>query len=132
MTFDAGSTPPPPGWEHRPPPPQWPPGPNIAPNPYGWAGTPREHPNGTTILVLGILSLVACGVFGPFAWAMGNTALREMNADPGVTWSNRGNGQHIKDRGLSAEINWDSPWFGGATLTSITAARDWLFRQVKG
>ena len=91
MTFDAGSTPPPPGWEHRPPPPQWPPGPNIAPNPYGWAGTPREHPNGTTILVLGILSLVACGVFGPFAWAMGNTALREMNADPGVTWSNRGN-----------------------------------------
>ena len=48
-------------------------------------------------------------------------------ADPEArqAWSNRGNEQHIKDQGLSAEVNWDSPWFGGATLTSITAARDW-------
>ena len=57
----------------------------------GWGAPPREHPNGTAVLVLGILSLVACGVCGPFAWSMANTALREMDAQPGVTFSNRGN-----------------------------------------
>src|SRR3546814_4234119 len=31
----------------------------------------------------------------------------------------------MKDKGVSAEINWESPWMGGATLTSITASRDW-------
>lgn len=52
---------------------------------------PREHPKGTQILVLGILSLVCCGVLGPFAWVMGNNARNEMNAQPGVIWTNRGN-----------------------------------------
>lgn len=51
----------------------------------------REHPNGTTVLVLGILSLVVCGLLGPFAWSMGSKALREIEASPGVTWNNRGN-----------------------------------------
>jgi len=32
------------------------------------------------VLVLGILSLVVCGVLGPFAWVMGNRALREIDA----------------------------------------------------
>jgi hypothetical protein len=49
------------------------------------------HPQGTTILVLGILSLVACGILGPFAWNMGNQALREIDANPGIVYSNRGN-----------------------------------------
>ena len=40
-------------------------------------------------------------------------------------WSNRGTEQQLKDKGLSGEVNWTTPWFGGATLTSITAARDW-------
>ena len=50
-----------------------------------------------------------------------------LTADPEArqAWSNRGTEQRIRDKGLSAEVNWDSPWFGGATLTSITAARDW-------
>jgi hypothetical protein len=50
----------------------------------------RDHPAGTTVLVLGILSLVLCGFLGPFAWAKGNTAKREMDAQPDVRWSNRG------------------------------------------
>src|SRR3546814_11749815 len=33
--------------------------------------------------------------------------------------------QDMKDKGISAEINWASPWMGGATLPSITASRDW-------
>ena len=53
-------------------------------------GAVREHPAGTTVLVLGILSLVICGLLGPIAWAKGNTAKREMDAQPEVRWSNRG------------------------------------------
>jgi hypothetical protein len=43
------------------------------------------------VLVLGVLSLVVCGILGPFAWRMGNAALREMDAQPEVVWTNRGN-----------------------------------------
>lgn len=48
-------------------------------------------------------------------------------ADPfaRIAYSNRSTEQDMKDKGISAEVNWESPWFGGATLTSITAMRDW-------
>ncbi len=48
-------------------------------------------------------------------------------ADPEArqAYANRGTEQRIRDKGLSAEVNWTTPWFGGATLTSVTAARDW-------
>ncbi|WP_242106834.1 TonB-dependent receptor [Luteimonas aquatica] len=48
-------------------------------------------------------------------------------ADPQrrLGYANRGTQQDVKDKGLSMELNWNSPWFGGATLTSITAGRDW-------
>ena len=48
-------------------------------------------------------------------------------ADPfaRVAYSNRSTAQDIKDKGVSAEVNWDTPWLGGATLTSITASREW-------
>ena len=42
-----------------------------------------------------------------------------------VAYSNRDTSQMIKDSGVSAEINWETGWFGGATLTSITASREW-------
>jgi hypothetical protein len=51
---------------------------------------PANHPQGTTVLVLGILSLAVCGILGPFAWSMGNKALREIDADPSRTYGNRG------------------------------------------
>jgi phosphotransferase system glucose/maltose/N-acetylglucosamine-specific IIC component len=57
------------------------------PQPYGWG--PREHPQGTTVLILGILSLVVCGLLGPFAWTMGYSALQEIDANPSA-YSNRG------------------------------------------
>jgi uncharacterized membrane protein YjgN (DUF898 family) len=41
------------------------------------------------ILILGILSIVVCGVTGPFAWSMGRKALREIDAS-GQPYSNRG------------------------------------------
>ena len=42
-----------------------------------------QHPQTTTILVLGICSLVLCQVLGPFAWVMGNKALREIDGSHG-------------------------------------------------
>ena len=78
-----------------PPPPSGPPPPPGGAAPYGYqpygARAQPEHPQGTTILVLGILSLVACGILGPVAWSMGNHAIREMDANTQVTYSNRGN-----------------------------------------
>ena len=49
------------------------------------------------------------------------------SADPEArrAWSNRDTTQRIRDKGVSGEVNWVTPWFGDATLTSITAARDW-------
>jgi hypothetical protein len=69
------------------------PGYSGAPPGYGppGYGNAREHPNGTTILVLGILGLVLCQLLGPVAWVMGGRARREMNAQPDVHWTNRGN-----------------------------------------
>ncbi len=48
-------------------------------------------------------------------------------ADPfaRVAYSNRSTEQDIKDKGVSGEVNWTTPWLGGATLTSITAQREW-------
>ena len=78
-----------------PPPPGGPPPPPGGASPYGYqpygAARTIEHPQGTTILVFGILSLVVCGFLGPVAWGMGNKAMREIDANPQVTYTNRGN-----------------------------------------
>src|SRR6478735_231857 len=92
---------PPPNWGGPPPPPSSGQGPYPAgygqqppPPPYGYQQyggmVPANHPQGTTVLVLGILSLAVCGILGPFAWSMGNKALREIDADPSRTYGNRG------------------------------------------
>ena len=49
----------------------------------------REHPKGTLILILGILSIVCLSILGPFAWVMGNKALAEIDSNP-AAYSNRG------------------------------------------
>ena len=48
-------------------------------------------------------------------------------ADPErrLAYSNRSTEQDMKDKGISAEVNWITPWMNGATLTSVTASRDW-------
>jgi hypothetical protein len=84
---------PPPGYPPPPAPPQpqvqWGP-PNVAQaygSPYR-AFVGYEHPQGITILILGILGLVVCQLTGPFAWVMGNAALRDIDANP-AAYSNR-------------------------------------------
>lgn len=52
------------------------------PSPYGqqpYGVAPPEHPQGTTVLVLGILGFFV-GVTAPIAWYMGGKALKEMRA----------------------------------------------------
>lgn len=79
---DYGSTPPPPP----------PPGSGdggygggyAAPPPAdGGMGGPVDHPKGMTVLILGILSLVCCSPLGIVAFIMGNSALKEIDAQPG-------------------------------------------------
>ena len=65
-------------------------GPGGYPPPgYGGYTQQMQHPQGTTILVLGILSLVVCGILGPFAWSMGNKAMSQVRFS-GYTYSNAG------------------------------------------
>jgi outer membrane receptor protein involved in Fe transport len=40
-------------------------------------------------------------------------------------YSNRSFLKKITDEGTAVEVNWNTPWFGGAKLTSITASRFW-------
>jgi iron complex outermembrane recepter protein len=42
-----------------------------------------------------------------------------------VAWANRSSAQVVKDQGLTAQVDWQTPWFGDATLTSVTAQREW-------
>jgi iron complex outermembrane receptor protein len=36
--------------------------------------------------------------------------------------------KHVVDKGVSATVDWKTPYLGGATLTSVTALRDWKSR----
>lgn len=68
----------PPGWQQYPHQPgQGPPAAYGAPYPYG---TYPEASQATTVLILGILGLVLCGVLAPFAWSMGNKELAAIDA----------------------------------------------------
>ncbi|WP_152362952.1 DUF4190 domain-containing protein [Microlunatus speluncae] len=65
------------------------PTPYQQPSPYGSYQGLQEHPQGTTILVLGILGFVT-GICGAIAWYMGNKAQKEIAAS-GVHYSNESN-----------------------------------------
>ena len=55
-----------------------------------YAAPSGDHPEGTKILVLGILSVVLCQILGPFAWVVGNRVLREIDQSNGMMTGNRG------------------------------------------
>ena len=48
-------------------------------------------------------------------------------ADPFArrAWANRSSAQYMKDKGVSGQVDWETPWLNGATLTSVTARREW-------
>jgi hypothetical protein len=52
----------------------------YAPQSYGQQPhMPYQESRATMILVFGILSIVVCQLFGPFAWSMGTDELRKMD-----------------------------------------------------
>lgn len=73
---------PPEGWNQPPGGYGPPPGPYGGgyPQGYGYGMPQQDHPDATTVLVLGILGLVVCGIIAPFAWSKGNKALQEIEA----------------------------------------------------
>ncbi|MFN8019507.1 MAG: DUF4190 domain-containing protein [Acidimicrobiales bacterium] len=89
------------GAGYGPPPSAGPPPGYGAPSPYGptpgygpgWGGgaplAQIDHPQGTTVLVLGLLGIFCCGLLAPFAWVQGNGAIREIDRNP-VRYRNRG------------------------------------------
>lgn len=57
--------------------------------PYSGYGAPIEHPQGTMIMVLGIISLFTCFILGIVAVVKSKGALEEIDANPGH-YTNRG------------------------------------------
>ena len=51
---------------------------------YGAPQSRPQHPQAVLALVLGIVSLVICGLAGPFAWSIGGKAVREIDASGGA------------------------------------------------
>lgn len=51
-------------------------------SPYGPVAPP-DHAQATTVLILGILGLVTCQLVSPFAWAMGQRVVREIDSSGG-------------------------------------------------
>lgn len=82
-----------------------PPPPPVYGTPYGGYGGygGQEHPQGTTILVLGVLSLVVCSFLGPVAWVMGNNALAEIDRNP-TAYTNRGTVQAGRICGIITSV----------------------------
>lgn len=63
----------------------------------------QEDSNATTVLVLGIVAIVVCGILGPFAWVMGNNEIAGIDAgrrDP----KNRGTAQAGRILGIIATV----------------------------
>ena len=74
---------PPPPYNAAPPPPN--PYQPYAPG-YGPGGVPQwapDHPQATTVLLLGILGMAVCQVIAPFAWVKGSRVKKEIDAAGG-------------------------------------------------
>jgi hypothetical protein len=61
------------------------------PVPYGqpYGAVPPEHPQGTLILIFGIIGIFS-GIFAPIAWYLGSKAKKEIAAS-GMQYSNQQN-----------------------------------------
>lgn len=55
----------------------------------------------------------------------GNGIIPAVDLSRRLAYSNRETTQKITDKGISTELNWNTAWWGDATLTSITSLRQW-------
>lgn len=83
-----------------------PPPPPPATGPSYGGGYAQPHPRGTTVLVLGILSIFCFGIIlGPIAAIMGKNALDEIDANP-QAYTNRGQVQAGMFLGILGIVLW--------------------------
>lgn len=75
------------------------------------------------MLVLGILSLVVCGLLGPVAWVMGSRALSEIDVDP-LRYRNRGTVLAGKILGIISTVLLLVAVFAWIAIISIIVAAD--------
>ncbi|HEX2082904.1 MAG TPA: TonB-dependent receptor, partial [Xanthomonadaceae bacterium] len=70
---------------------------------------------------------IVTGGTAPLIDLLGGGDAIAIPADPfaRTAYSNRDTTQSITDKGLSMQADWELPVLGGATLTSITAQREW-------
>jgi hypothetical protein len=76
---------------------------------------PVDYQNGS------ILSLIPLGLNNAFPGSIPNPATPRNN----TAYLNQSLVEHIHEGGVSAQVNWTTPWFNRAQLTSITAWRLW-------
>ncbi len=65
----------------------------------------QPHPQGTAILVLGIVGILVCGIAAVIALVMGNKALKEIDANPGA-YNNRQNVVIGRILGIVGTVLW--------------------------
>ena len=80
----------------------------------------HEHCCAGVPIINGFESQIINAIAG--AWAATDTTPNPRNY---TAYNNTPLAQNITDEGFSAEAHWKTPWLGGATLTSISAIRDW-------
>ncbi|WP_063125939.1 DUF4190 domain-containing protein [Nocardia fusca] len=60
---------------------------SYPPPAYGYSAygpPPPDHPQATTVLILGIVGMMFCQVCAPFAWVIGRRTLNEIDASGGT------------------------------------------------
>jgi hypothetical protein len=73
--------------------------------PYAAGGVPQPHPQGTTVLVLGIVGLVVCPIAGVVAIVLSKKALQEVDANP-YAYNNRQSLSIGRILGIVAVVLW--------------------------
>lgn len=94
------------------PPPPWP--------------VPPTHGLATGALVCGIIGLIAVPGLGVIAWILGHLALKEIDAAPPGTWSNRDHATIGKILGIVSTILY------AAIFGCVIAFYAWIFAFVIG
>lgn len=83
-----------------------------------------DHPEGTKILILGILGVTICGILAPFAWVVGNRVLREVDQSNGMMTGNRGLVVAGRILGIIGTVLLFVGCFGGIILAVASASVD--------
>jgi hypothetical protein len=89
-----------------------------------YAAPSGDHPEGTKILILGILGVTLCNILAPFAWIVGNRVLREIDQSNGMMTANRGSVVAGRICGIIGTVLLLVGCFGGLLLVVVAATVD--------